>query len=61
MVVVNLSNVSYLFKGSNAPPHNVSFFGTVEDLLDGNGQSISSINNTLIVFYRNKDVLLVKH
>jgi hypothetical protein len=58
---VNLSDVSYFVHGSNAPLHNGSFFGPIEDLLDGDGQSISSIDNTLIVFYQNKDALLVKH
>ncbi len=58
---MNLSGVSYLLQGSNAPLHNGSFFGPVEDLLDNNGGSISSIDNTLIVLYRNKDALLVKH
>ena len=58
---MNLSDVSNFLQGSNTLPHYWSFFGPVEYLLDGNGQGISGVDNTFIVFDRNENALLVEH
>jgi hypothetical protein len=57
----NLLDVSYFLQGSNALTHNRNLLWPIEDLLDGDGRRVSSVDNTFIVFHWDIDVLLVKH
>jgi hypothetical protein len=47
-------------KGSNGVLHDRDFLGPIEYFLDGDGLCIPSINDTLIILYWNKDILVVK-
>ncbi len=59
--IKNLLDMSYFLQGSNAFTHNWNLPWPIEYLLDGDGRSVSSVNNTFIVFHWNIDALLVKH
>ncbi len=59
--VKNLSDVSYFLQGSNALTHNRNLPWPIEELLDGDGQRVYSVDKTFIVFHWDIDTLLVKH
>jgi hypothetical protein len=59
--VKNLLDVSYFLQGSNALMHNWNLLWPIEDLLDGKGWKVSSVNNTFIVFHWDIDALLAEH
>ena len=50
-----------LRQGRDALPHDDGLLFAIEDLLDGNGVSCTSVNNAFIIFHWGEDVPLVKY
>ncbi len=59
--VVHLADVSYFCQGQDGLLHDRKLLGPLLNLLDGDGVSVTSVNDTLIVLNWNPYPTLVKH
>ena len=57
---MDLANVAELLQLGNAFSHDGNFARAVVNLLDGDGSSSASINDTFVIFYRNEQAFVVK-
>ena len=58
---MDLANLSHLLKGGNTFQHDWYFLLAIANLLNGNGGSTSSVNNTLVVSDGDKSTTLNKN
>ncbi len=58
---MDLANLSHHLEGSNTLFHDWNFLLAVADLLNGNGGSASSVDDTLVVLHGDKSATLIEH
>ncbi len=61
LTIVNLRNLSHLLEGSNTLFHDWYFRLAIADLLNGDGGSTSSVNDTLVMSHGDKSATLIEH
>ena len=61
LAIMDLENLSHLLEGSDTLHHDWYFLLAVANLLNSNGGSSSSVENTLMVLDGDKSTMLIKH
>ena len=61
LTIMDLANLSHLLEGGNTLFHDWNFPLAIVDLLNGDGGSASSVNDTLVVSHGDNSTMLIEH